>query len=58
MEESQQYTTSPYETKGCRHQLAQRTKDSRWRLNPSGRIHDGGGDIEDDIIQDGGLIYP
>ena len=33
-------------------------EDSRWRLSPLGRIQDGGGDvIEDDIIQDGGLIY-
>ena len=32
-------------------------EDSRWRLSPSGRIQAGGGDvIEDDIIQDGGLI--
>ena len=33
-------------------------EDSRWRLSPLGRIQDGGGDvIEDDIFQDGGLIY-
>ena len=33
-------------------------EDSRWRLSPLGRIQDGDGDvIEDDIIQDGGLIY-
>ena len=33
-------------------------EDSRWRLSPLGRIQDGGGDvIEDDIIQDGGVIY-
>ena len=32
-------------------------EDSRWRLSPLGRIQDGVGDvIEDDIIQDGGLI--
>ena len=33
-------------------------EDSRWRLSPLGRIQDGGGDvIEDDIFQDGGVIY-
>ena len=33
-------------------------EDSRWRLSPLGRIQDGGRDvIEDDIIQDGGVIY-
>ena len=32
-------------------------EDSRWRLSHLGRIQDGFGDvIEDDIIQDGGLI--
>ena len=34
------------------------SEDLRWRLSPLGRIQDGGRDvIEDDIIQDGGLIY-
>ena len=33
-------------------------EDSRWRLSPLGRIQDGVGDvIEDDIIQDGGVMY-
>ena len=33
-------------------------EDSRWRLIPLGKIQDGGGDfIEDDIIQDGGLMH-
>ena len=33
-------------------------EDSRWRLSTLGRIQDGGGDvIEDDILQDGGVIY-
>ena len=34
-------------------------EDSGWRLISLGRIQDGGGNvIEDNIIQDGGLIYP
>ena len=33
-------------------------EDSRWRLSSLGRIQDGSSDvIEDDLIQDGGVIY-
>ena len=44
--------------KGFKMDSKSHREDSRWRLSPLGRIQDGGGDvIEDDIIQDGGLIY-